>query len=130
MNAVEAGLLAKLNAASIAGQNGVFLHLATQGTALPYILMRPVTGISDGSNTRDMENYQYDVIAVGSIDASPAAAGTIANAIDTALDGQTITVSGYTLVGEVRRVRRVELRDAEAYYRGATYELTVSKAAP
>jgi len=63
---------------------------------------------------------------------SAADAGTKMALADAALHGQSLTVSGYTVVGECRRQERIQQYDEDvgAWGDGAVYELRIARAAP
>ena len=111
INPIGKALFTKLTGASAltsllsAGTAGVFEDIAPQNEAPLYVVFNaqaPSTPTyAFGSATVKFEDAIYQVKAVGE-GHSAAAAGTAADKIDDALNGATLTITGYTSVQGVR----------------------------
>lgn len=100
MNAIDTGIYNKMkgNAPLLAGVTGIYNMKAPEGTVWttkPYITFLNVDGGRDNAFSETFTDalYQIDIWA-----ASNTAAGTVFDLLVTALDWQTLTISGYTSV--------------------------------
>jgi hypothetical protein len=89
------------------------------------------TGRAFDLSAGDSERLEYLVKAISKGDPTPAAAGDVAGAIDTALQGGSITATGYTVWG-VTRARRVRFLEWDPeripyWHVGAIYQLYILK---
>jgi hypothetical protein len=125
VNVVDEALKTALDGADLGAATGVCNTLAPPKQAFPYVVFALVSAITEDSNTADGLRLQYDVKAV-SKDASPAAAGAIADLIDAALHGQSLTITGWICV-QVRRVARLKVHDGECWHVGGTYEILIQE---
>ena len=134
-NAIKAGLYAKLiadgtlTALLAAGTAGVHERLATEGEAMPYVLYDKQAGTPYYTLTGlSHEDQIYQVKGVVD-EPTPYVAGQIADAIDSALTDQALTVSGKTQM-YLRRVGDVdyaEIRDGRRInYAGGLYRVMVT----
>lgn len=102
MNAIEKALYAKLSAASAltsllsGGSASIYSPAAPQGASAPYVVFSKQANTPHYTNTGVA--YEDALYQVKGIVQSPsgAAAGTIASAIDTALNMQALSITGYT----------------------------------
>jgi len=99
VNAIDTGLYSKMtgNAPLVAGITGIYNIRAPEGTSYgtkPYLVFQWITGTRDWAftgTTFDDALYQIDIWAP-----TITAAGTALDLLITALDWQTLTISGYT----------------------------------
>lgn len=136
MNAVGKALFTKLAGASsltallAAGTAGVFENVAPQNEDVPYVVFNaqsPSTPLyAFGSATVKLEDaiYQVKGITEGH---SAAAAGTIADKINDALNGATLTITGYTSL-QIGRIQDIDYPEVvqggkRFNHRGALYRV-------
>ena len=137
MNAVGKALFTKLTGASSltsllsAGTAGVFENVAQQNEDVPYVVFNaqsPSTPLYAFGNaaTVKIEDIIYQVKGITE-GHSTAAGGTIADKINDALNGATLTVSGYTCF-QVSRLQDIDYPEVvqggkRFNHRGALYRV-------
>ena len=136
INPIGKALFTKLTGTSAltgllaAGTAGVFEDVVSQNENPPYVVFNaqaPSTPLyAFGSATVKLEDVIYQVKAVAE-GHSGAAAGTIADKIDDALNGATLTITGYTSV-QIVRLQNISYPEIAAggkrfNHRGALYRV-------
>ncbi len=129
-NALDAALYTKLAGGTaltnLLGGTAIYQYLAPEGTDPPYVIYGrqsqvPINVLSGVA----MENAVYMVKGVTE-GPSAVAAGSVAGAIDTLLQDQALTITGYTHL-HLRRessIDYVETENGIRYsHRGATYRI-------
>lgn len=129
MNAIEAGIYTALTGANALttalGGSYIYNPIAPQGQAFPYVIFSHSGGGHENITPSDLQNHVYLIKAV---DDEPKNAGTIQDHIVTALDGVTLTVSGYTAFycRAEEEIQYTEDRDGTViYHRGHYYRVRI-----
>ena len=132
MNALETGLYTKLSAGTalttLLGGTAIYNALATQGTALPYVVFFKSSGGDDNTSPRRARSLVYTVKAVAD---RAYTAGDIDDELDTLLHEATLTVTGwndYWIMREVDVSYEERLANGNVvFHRGGQYRIRLSQ---
>tara|TARA_R110000824_G_scaffold68237_7_gene176638 strand:+ start:1526 stop:1951 length:426 start_codon:yes stop_codon:yes gene_type:complete len=134
LNAVEKGIFAALNTGAITGTVAAAQHynvVAPPDATFPLIVVQLLDSGREGDSFSQRSQFgEYAIKCITKGEHSVAAAGTMQNAIDTVMEGASLTVTGLTAFASrwQRWVSFMEYsQDRQAYvHRGGVYRINLT----